>query len=171
MNYIDSASLYALQNSKSLSNIAYKTALVSTEPFAPGMLHFFCILYNKIFNDASKEAILTLFKEDSLLKPYYKKYEMLSVLCQHETIDPMVYIHEHKNIVDPLLTYLGLDREVTQSFELFKETMNKNILHILDYIKLKKQDIISMLSFIKIKGGTRKHSKRKHSKRRLSKHG
>ena len=166
MNYLDSAALYTLKNSKSLSNIAYKTATVSTTLIAPGVLQLFCIVYNKILNDTSKESINTLFKEDVMLRQFYSKYEMITVICKEETTDPMVFINQHKQMVDPVLQQLGIDPQTTQTEDLFKEAINNNIQSVLNYIKSKKEEISNIFNTLKIKGGQKHKQKRRQTKRK-----
>jgi hypothetical protein len=168
MNYIDSAALFTLKNSKSARFVGYKSAMVSTAAIAPFALQLFCIVYNKIMNDTSKEAINTLFKEDIMLSQFHSKYEMLTVMCQEETINPMDFINQHKQMVDPVLQQLGIDIQSTQTEDLFKEAINNNIQSILNYIKSKKESIYTIFNTLKIKGGKTKHSrkKRKQTKRK-----
>ena len=160
MNYLDSAALFTLKNSKSARFVGYKSAMVSTAVLAPFALQLFCIVYNKIMNDTSKEAINTLFKEDIMLSQFHAKYEMLTVMCQEETINPMDFINQHKQMVDPLLQQLGIDIQSTQTEDLFKEAINQNIQSILNYIKSKKESIYTIFNTLKIKGG-KKRSRRK----------
>jgi hypothetical protein len=75
-------------------------------------------------NDTSKEAINTLFKEDIMLSQFHSKYEMLTVMCQEETINPMDFINQHKQMVDPVLQQLGIDIQSTQTEDLFKQAIN-----------------------------------------------
>jgi hypothetical protein len=171
MNYIDSAALFTLKNSKYARFVGYKSAMVSTAALAPFALQLFCIVYNKIMNNTSKEAINTLFKEDIMLSQFHSKYEMLTVMCQEETINPMDFINQHKQMVDPVLQQLGIDIQSTQTEDLFKEAINNNIQSILNYIKSKKETIYTIFNTLKIKGGKTKHygKKRKQTKRKKTK--
>jgi len=166
MNYLDSAALFTLKNSKSARFIGYKSAMVSTAALAPFALQLFCIVYNKIMNDTSKEAINTLFKEDIMLSQFHAKYEMVTVMCQEEIINPMDFINQHKQMVDPVLQQLGIDIQSTQTEELFKEAINQNIQSILNYIKSKKEAIYTIFNTLKLKGGQKHKQKRRQTKRK-----
>jgi hypothetical protein len=166
MNYLDSAALYTLKNSKSARFVGYKSAMASTAALAPFALQLFCIVYNKIMNDTSKEAINTLFKEDIMLSQFHAKYQMVTVMCQEETINPMDFINQHKQMVDPLLQQLGIDIQSTQTEELFKEAINQNIQSILNYIKSKKEAIYTIFNTLKIKGGQKRSRKKRQPNRK-----
>jgi hypothetical protein len=168
MNYLDSAALYTLKNSKSARFVGYKSAMVSTAALAPFALQLFCIVYNEIMNDTSKEAINTLFKEDIMLSQFHAKYEMVTVMCQEEIVNPMDFINQHKQMVDPLLQQLGIDIQSTQTEDLFKQAINQNIQSILNYIKSKKEEIYTIFNTLKIKGGQKRSRKKRQPTRKKS---
>ena len=120
-------------------------------------------------NDTSKEAINTLFKEDIMLSQFHSKYEMLTVMCQEENINPMDFINQHKQMVDPILQQLGIDIQSTQTEDLFKQAINNNIQSILNYIKSKKESIYTIFNVLKLKGGKTKHSRKNRKKTKRKK--
>ncbi len=145
-----------------VSGIAYKTALTASEPVAPHALQMFCIAYNTLLNDTSKEEISRFIKEDSELNKYYLKYEILTGLCKNEKVDPIIFINENKNLVNPILTKLGIDIRVTEHLEDLKTALNSNIVKIINLIKTNKQKVISAI--IPISVGGRKHRTNKKKK-------
>lgn len=153
MNWMDDAALLALK-SDTVSKLAYNTALIESTVVAPGLLQFFCICYNKILNDNSKNALDNFFKNDSFLTQYYKKYKMVTILCKHEPQDPMIFIKNHELIVTNLFNSLGIKPPLTIND--LTISLNNNIVKIIDVIKQKKEQIATMLVSFKFKGGKRK---------------
>jgi hypothetical protein len=161
MNFGETIALAGLKSSKYASMAAYTAAKTATSVPAPFVLQFFCILYQKILNDASRAAIDDLFKNPSSpLNSLQTKYEMVTVMCQNETIDPMSFIHEHQSMVESMLIQIGLDPQIIQSIDVLKETINKNIRIILDYIQTKTE----VLKQMKLTGGRRKRRKTKKNR-------
>jgi len=161
MNFAENIALAGLKSSSMASSAAYTVAKTSTSVPAPFVLQFFCILYQKILDDASKKAMDDLFKNPSSpLHPLQTKYEIVTVMCQNETIDPMSFIHEHQSMVESMLIQIGLDPQIIQSIDLLKETINKNIRLILAYIQTKTE----VLKQMKLTGGRRKRRKTKKNR-------
>jgi hypothetical protein len=152
-----------------VSGIAYKTAITASEPIAPGALQMFCIVYNTLLNDTSKETIRTFIKEDSELSKFYLKYEILTDLCKNEKMDPMIFIKSHEMLVNPILIQLGIDIHVTEHIDELKIALNNNILKIIELIKTNKQKVLSIMKNTNV-GGTRKINKKKKKNKRKSKH-
>jgi len=172
MNFIDSVSSTLVKNPL-LSGIAYKAALTATQPVAPGVLKMFCIVYNTLLNDTSKEAIRTFIKNNPELQKNYTKYEILTSLCVNEKTDPFEFINANKKIVDPILIQLGIDVNIT-NIDILKNELNNNIVNIIDSFKNNEDNnekIISILDKLKISvGGTRKINKKKKKKTNKRKH-
>lgn len=167
MNFGETIALAGLKNSKYASMAAYTAAKTATSVPAPFVLQFFCILYQKILNDASRAAMDDLFKNPSSpLHSLSTKYEMVTVMCQNETIDPMSFIREHQTMVESMLAKIGLDPHMIQGEEVFKQYINQNIQSIIEYIKTK-TDVLKQL---KLTGGRRKRTKTKRSRRRKQTH-
>jgi hypothetical protein len=175
MNIIDTFSSTMVKN-PFLSKVAYNAALTATQPAAPGVLKLFCIVYNTLLNDTSKEAIRTFIKTNPELQKNYTKYEILTSLCVNETTDPLEFINANKNVVDPILIQMGIDVNIT-NIDNLKNELNNNIVKIIDSIKNNtgnNEKIISILDKLKVSGGTRKRkinkkkktNKRKHTSRR-----
>jgi len=162
---MDSAVLATLKNSETARSLGYSVAKTSTAPLAPGALQLFCIVYNQILDPASKEAVNAIFKEEPF-KQFQKKYEMLTVICQAEIIDPMIFINQQRQIVDPLLNQLGINPQSTQTLDTFKKSINDNIQSILNYIKSKKDSLNSLFSSLKFKGGKTKSKRKSKTKRK-----
>jgi hypothetical protein len=166
MDYI---ALKTLKNFQTARIAGYKAAQVATLPIAGNALQLYCIIYNHIFDGPSRDAIDNLFKTDFFFKPFYTKYEIIKVLCQEEKINPMDIINDNKYkiMIDPILKQLNLDTRITENFELFKNTINQNIVSILNYIKSKKDQITNIFTSLNIEklknatGGKTKRSRRK----------
>lgn len=169
MNWMDDAALLALK-SDTVSKLAYNTALAESTVMAPGLLQFFCVCYNKILNDHSKQELDNFFSNDSFLKQYYKKYKMVTILCKQEPLDPMVFINNHKTIVDKLFTSLDIPLNTTSNINDLSISLNDNIVKLIDLIKNKKEQIATMLVSFKMKGGKTKRRKFSRRKRTKSKH-
>lgn len=172
MDYI---ALQGLKNFRPARVAAYNSALVATTPFVGNGLQLYCIIHNKIFDDSSRDAISDLFENDMFFKQFNTKYKMITVLCQEEPVDPMDFIHEHKIMIDPILTQLNLDTRITENINIFKDTINKNIVSILNYIQSKQTEIMNLFNLLNIeklknaKGGRTRRSKRKKTKRNTKK--
>ena len=158
MNWMDDAALLALK-SDTVSKLAYNTALIESSLVAPGLLQFFCVCYNKILNDHSKTELDNFFSNDSFLKQYYKKYKMVTILCKHEPLDPMIFINQHKSIVDNLFNSLGIPLNTTSNINDLTIYLNDNIVKLIELIKNKKEQIGTMLASFKFKGGKSKRRK------------
>lgn len=155
---MDRPFLLALENSSTARSLAYKIATTSSTPLAPGALKLFCIVYNQILDPASKNAVDSLFEKEPL-KQFQTKYKMLTVICKAEIIDPMSFINQNRQIVDPLLNQLHINPQSTQTLDTFKKTINENILSILNYIESKTDSITSLFGSLKFKGGARRKTK------------
>jgi len=158
---MERVALNTLKSTPIGSNITYEIAKKTTSASAPFVLQFFCILHQKILNDASRAAMDDLFKNPS--SPLYSlksKYEIVTVMCKNETVDPMAFIHEHQVMVETLLKNLGMDPQIIQSIELLKENINRNITLILAYI----QSNAEVLKQLKLSGGRRRRRKTKKNR-------
>lgn len=169
---MDYFALQGLKNFRPARVAAYNAALVATTPFVGNGLQLYCIIHNKIFDDSSRDAISDLFENDMFFKQFNTKYKMITVMCQEEQIDPMNFIHEHKMMVDPILNQLNLDTRITENMNVFKDTINKNIISVLNYIQSKKNEITKIFSSLNIeklknaKGGNTKRSRQKTKTKR-----
>ena len=160
MNWMDDAVLLTLK-SDSVAKVAYNAALLQSNSVAPGVLKFFCICYNKILNDDSKNKLDAFFKEDDFLKEYYKKYKIVTIICKQEPLDPMNFISENKIIVDKL--FQSLNMNTPNTIEELTRLLNQHIVQLIELIQQHKNKISTLMSTFKI-GGKTKRKKRKKSK-------
>jgi hypothetical protein len=164
MDYI---ALQGLKNFRPARIAAYNAALVATTPYAGNGLKLYCIIHNKIFDDASRNAIFKLFEKNTFFQQFKTKYEMITVLCQEEPVDPMDFVRQNKMILDPILRQLNLDTRITENMSVFKDTINNNIVSILNYIESKETEIMNLFNLLNIqslknaKGGKTKRFRRK----------
>jgi hypothetical protein len=92
---------------------------------------------------------------------------MITVLCQEEPVDPMDFVRQNKMILDPILRQLNLDTRITENMSVFKDTINNNIVSILNYIESKETEIMNLFNLLNIqslknaKGGKTKRFRRK----------
>ncbi len=155
MNFGESIALAGLRRSTYASSAAYRLAKTTTSITAPFVLQFFCIIHEKILNEESQKAMNDFFKNH--LSLLYTKYEILTVLCKNENIDPMAFIREHQAMVQTMLTEIGIDPHIIETKERLIQSINQNIQRILTYIETK----TDVLKNLKLTGGTRRRRRRK----------
>jgi hypothetical protein len=78
----------------------------------------------------------------------HTKYEIFTVLCKNENIDPMAFIREHQE----MLKEIGLDPHIVETQERLTQSINQNFQRILAYIQRKTE----VLKNVKLTGGRRR---------------
>lgn len=159
MSFGESIALAGFRGSSIVSNAAYIAAKSATSASAPFVLQFFCIIHEKILTKASQTAMNDFIKLN--MESLQTKYEIFTVLCKNENIDPMAFIREHQAMVETMLKEIGLDPRIVETQESLTQSINQNFQRILAYIQTKTE----LLKNVKLTGGTRKR-RRKYKRRR-----
>jgi hypothetical protein len=150
MNFGESIALAGLRGSSIVSNAAYIAAKSATSASAPFVLQFFCIIHEKILTKESQKAMNDFIELN--MGSLHTKYEIFSVLCKNENIDPMAFIREHQAMVETMLKEIGLDPRIVETQERLTQSINQNFQSILAYIQTKTE----VLKNVKLTGGRRR---------------